>query len=104
VLLRGAASPRQVVPYFRNGTLTAWRSGPWKLHRYETTGRQVARARELDPPTLYNLAHDPGERFDRAASEPAVVERLRKEAAAFEQSIDKRAPEFDRVSAAPESR
>jgi arylsulfatase A-like enzyme len=99
-VLRGeSSSPRQVMPYFHDGVLSAWRHGPWKLHLYERTGRDVRPARKLAPPALYHLGLDPGERFDRAASEPALVDQLRREAEAFERSIVKAEPEFDRVNA-----
>lgn len=97
--LRGQApSPRQVLPYYYKGRLQAWREGDWKINLYDVSGRtpQVGKPSKLDKPTLYNLGRDPGEKYDRAASEPAIVQRLLRNAEAFEQSFAQVAPEFDR--------
>ncbi|EHP41383.1 arylsulfatase A [Cupriavidus basilensis OR16] len=99
--LRGQApSPRQVLPYYYNGRLQAWREGDWKINLYDVSGRnpQVGKPSKLDKPTLYNLGRDPGEKYDRAASEPAIMQRLLHNAEAFEQSFAQAAPEFDRVT------
>ncbi|WP_416051555.1 sulfatase-like hydrolase/transferase [Cupriavidus basilensis] len=99
--LRGQApSPRQVLPYYYKGRLQAWREGDWKINLYDVSGRnpQVGKPSKLDKPTLYNLGQDPGEKYDRAASEPAIMQRLLRNAEAFEQSFAQAAPEFDRVT------
>jgi arylsulfatase A-like enzyme len=97
--LRGTtASPRQIMPYYFNGTLRAWRDGDWKLHLYETTSRLGGKSGRLEKPTLYHLGRDPGEKFDQAAREPAIAERLLKAAQDFERSIAKASPVFDRVT------
>lgn len=99
--LRGQVpSPRQVLPYYYKGRLQAWREGDWKINLYDVSGRlpQVGKPSKLDKPTLYNLGRDPGEKYDRASSEPAIVQRLLHNAEAFEQSVAQAAPEFDRVT------
>lgn len=59
-------SPRKEFGYFRNG-LQGLRIGRWKL-------------REVDGETeLFNLQVDPGERYNRAETEPSVVQRIRAE-------------------------
>jgi uncharacterized sulfatase len=47
--------------------------------------------------TLYKQGLDPGEKFDKAASEPEILQ-LQQHAEAFERSFMKAAPEFDRVT------
>jgi len=99
--LRGRApSARQVLPYYYKGRLQAWRDGDWKLNLYETSGRPGGPQRKLDKPTLYHLGRDPAEKYDQAAAEPAIAERLARAALAFEASIARAEPEFDRVNAA----
>lgn len=95
-----APSPRQVMPYFYRGRLQAWREGEWKVNFYDVTGRKPEESLQvrMAKPTLYNLGRDPGEKFDKAASEPAILQRLQQDAQAFERSITKAAPEFDRVT------
>lgn len=99
--LRGQApSPRQVMPYFYRGRLQAWREGVWKVNLYDVTGRNPEGGLQpkMAKPTLYNLGLDPGEKFDKAASEPEILQRLQQHAEAFERSFMKTAPEFDRVT------
>lgn len=84
----GAVSPHDAYYfYFEAGQLQALRSGDWKLHLPHT-----ARVRELEPGgrggtpvpyalldvdlELYNLALDPSEADDLAATHPAEVKRL----------------------------
>jgi len=103
VLRRQAPSPRLSMPFFSNGQLMAWREGDWKLHFREVSGRNYVR-RKLPTPALYHLGRDPGEKFDQADAEPAIVERLTQAALAFESSIAKAAPVFDRIGGAPPAR
>ncbi len=93
-------SPRQVLPYFYRGRLQAWREGDWKVNFYDVSGRNPEGGLQprLAKPTLYNLGRDPGEKFDKAESEPAILQRLQHDAEAFERSFLKAAPEFDRVT------
>ncbi|MGH9160556.1 MAG: sulfatase family protein [Vicinamibacteraceae bacterium] len=77
-LLRDGAplAPRKLY-FFREAALEAIREGPWKL-----------RVEEGGAPELYNLDEDPGERFDRAAQEPALVARLVRDLRAFAASVE----------------
>lgn len=59
-------SPREEFFYFHRERLKAVRVGPWKLKV------------DLDEPELYHLEYDPSEQYNRAASEPKVVARLKK--------------------------
>ena len=77
VLLRGARSARTTFPYWRNEELMAFRQGPWKAHFitrgvYARGGDRVVH----DPPELYHLGIDPGEKFNVAAEHPDVVRDL----------------------------
>lgn len=99
--LRGQApSPRQVMPYFYRGRLQAWREGVWKVNLYDVTGRNPEGGLQpkMAKQTLCNQGLDPGEKFDKAASEPEILQRLQQHAEAFERSFMKAAPEFDRVT------
>ena len=64
--------------YFDN-ELTAVRQGPWKLHlkTIEAASGQT-RTQVHSPPLLFNLEHDPSERFNVAPDHPDVVQRLMK--------------------------
>ena len=87
VLLRNEKSPRQDVFYYRGPTLYALRHGPYKAHFF--TKSEYVKDAELahDPPLLYDLDQDPGERWDVAARHPDVIEELRKIAAAHARTL-----------------
>jgi len=77
-LLRGTGpGSRGEIFYYYDDQLTAVRQGPWKLH-LETieaaSGETISQYHEH--PLLFNLAHDPSERFNVADQHPNVVERL----------------------------
>ncbi|MGY4816884.1 sulfatase-like hydrolase/transferase [Pseudomonas chlororaphis subsp. piscium] len=90
-------SPRTSMPYYLGGKLMAWREGDWKLNIYESSARIGGPEGKLQPPTLYNLGRDPGEKYDQAAKEPEIAQRLLEDAQAFEQSFSKAPAGFDRV-------
>ncbi len=57
--------------------LRAYRRGPWKLHvvtNYPANGTRKTTIH--DPPLLFNVEEDPGERFDVAAEHPDIVRRM----------------------------
>ncbi|GAB5534854.1 MAG: sulfatase [Rubricoccaceae bacterium] len=76
-------------PYYVGGTLYALRQGPWKIHlvtRVPYTGEPAVRH---DPPLLFHLGRDPGERYDVAAEHPEVVADLIELAARIDARIDR---------------
>jgi arylsulfatase A-like enzyme len=86
-LLRGEPSPRTAWLYAGHGL--AFRSGRYKIHRRSRdrfsdpeTG-QSEPLRKHDPPLLFDLLVDPGERTNIAAEHPEIVERLWGEMKAF---------------------
>jgi arylsulfatase A-like enzyme len=87
VLLRGEASPRKQWLY--NTGSIAFRSGNYKIHlsTKDRSSNPDTRAREAipqhDPPLLYDLSVDLGERSNLNQAHPEIVERLLDEMAAF---------------------
>ncbi|MGC8644488.1 MAG: sulfatase family protein [Isosphaeraceae bacterium] len=77
-LLRGTGpGSRTEVFYYYDNKATAVRQGVWKLHEKTleaASGKTTSQTHT--PPLLFNLAHDPSERFDVAAEHPDVVKRL----------------------------
>jgi arylsulfatase A len=63
-LLRGEPSPRREMLYYRAGELFAFREGPYKIHFLTQTGYTEPQPTRHDPPALYHLEHDPGEKFE----------------------------------------
>lgn len=74
VLTQGAVTPHEAFFYFKANTLTAVRSGEWKLH----LGKKSA---------LYNLDEDIGEKVNVLKSHPEIAAQLRAYAAAFEADL-----------------
>ena len=68
------ALPERVLLYDNIGEAEAIRRGPWKL--------RVSRTGGVEKVELFHLLHDPSERHDRAAAEPALVTQLRTRLAA----------------------
>lgn len=77
-LLHGEPSPRREMLFYRAGELFAFRQGPHKIHFWTQTGYTEPQPTPHDPPALYHLEHDPGEKYDVSAANPELVERLAK--------------------------
>ena len=76
-LRTGAPSPRDHFFFYRQRELYAARLGPYKAHYQTATAYAPDNGhRRHDPPLLYHLEHDPGERYDRAAVQPEVLARI----------------------------
>ncbi len=69
-------SDREVFYYFRGDELYAVRYGPWKGHFITQTAYPDGPQEMHNPPLLYHLENDPGERFDVASKHLDVVEKL----------------------------
>jgi uncharacterized sulfatase len=95
-LTLGAPSPRTSIAYYRQGELRAYRHGPWKLHLVtEGAYRQPPERAEHDPPLLYHLGEDPGERFDVAARHPEVVAEIQALIEGHRENLQEKPPLFD---------
>jgi len=79
VLLKGGASPRSSLVFYRGTRIFAIRKNQWKLHLLTQKGYGQPKPDPHDPPLLFDLNTDPGESFDVAAAHPEVVADLLKE-------------------------
>lgn len=89
-----ASGPRQELYYYRNEDLFAVRRGRWKLHFKTQAGYGQARPETHDPPLLYDLDRDPGEREDLAGQHPQVVAELTELAERHERDLPRRPPQY----------
>lgn len=77
-VLRGAGrSPRETVFYYRGTEVYAVRHGSWKAHFITQPEYGPGGPARHDPPLLHHLEHDPSEKVDVAASQPAAIARIR---------------------------
>lgn len=95
-LLGDGASPRTEMPYYRGGTLYAYRKGPWKMHFITEGAYGLPPERlQLEVPALYHLRRDPAERFDVAAQYPEVVADIQAAVAVHRAGLTIAPPLFD---------
>lgn len=78
-LFESEASPRNVMVYYIGTRVFAIRKGAYKAHFYTQSAYGVAPEEKHDPPLLYNLEHDPSEKFDIAAGNPEIIADLKQE-------------------------
>jgi arylsulfatase A len=98
-------SPRQLLLYYWDSELRAIRKGAYKAHFITSGAYGAGGSRTVhQPPLLYNLTEDPGERFDIAASHPDIVADLVREADAHRKTVMPTKPLFDARLPAPETR
>ena len=96
-------SPRRVLFYYWDDELRAVRKGDYKAH-FITSGAygEGEARREHNPPLLFNLAEDPGERHDVAAIHPEIVIDLIREVQTHRRGLVAGRPLFDELLPAPQ--
>jgi len=87
MLTESADSPRETMFFYRGYRLYACRKGPWKLHTTTQAG-YGAKPEKHDPPALYQLEHDPAEKYDVAEKHPDVVADIEKTVAEHKASFE----------------
>jgi arylsulfatase A len=97
--LRGTgASPRHTILYYWDSELRAVRKDRYKVHFITGGAYNLGGARTVHtPPLLFDLAADPGERFDIAGAHPDIVADLVKEADAHRRTVVPRQALFDEL-------
>jgi arylsulfatase A-like enzyme len=77
-VLRGQAesSTRETFFYYRDEQLYAARKGKWKAHYFTKSAYGPDPVEKHDPPLLFELAADPSEQHNQAASHPEVLTEI----------------------------
>ena len=71
------ATPRDEMFYYHGDRLFAVRKGEFKLYFYSNNpAGYPEKLEKLEKLTLYNLGHDPSERFDLADNNPEKIEEI----------------------------
>jgi len=73
------SSPRKDMLFYRGEKLYAARLGPFKAHFYTKPAYGKGEEVKHDPPLLYNLHHDPSEKYNIADENPDVITEIQKE-------------------------
>ena len=96
VLLGAGPAPRDTMAYYRMGELFAFRLGRYKAH-FTTAGRYglPPERTDHDPPLLFDLGADPGERWDMAAENPGALAAVVAAAEAHRAGMTAAEPLFD---------
>jgi hypothetical protein len=77
VLLNGGDSPRKEMFYYHGTRIFAARKGDYKLYFYKNNPLGYPeRMEKLDTLRLFNIAHDPSERYDVFEQHPDVIKQI----------------------------
>lgn len=90
-------SGRDVMFYYRGQELYAVRKGAFKAHFITKPAYGPGKAEHHDPPVLYNLAHDPSEKYDVAADHPDVIAEIIRVAEAHKAAMQPGEPQLEKV-------
>ena len=98
ILFGDGKSLRDTVIYYRGNELFAVRKGNFKMHvqtapGYGSPGNPL-KFEKHDPPLLFNLAADPGEKVDVAGKHPEVVAEMRKLLAEHQTTLVQGKPQY----------
>ncbi len=94
ILFENKPSQRDVMFYYNGERLFAVRKGAYKMHIFTFTGYSGVPAEKQDPPLLYNLQHDPSERFNIAADHPVIITDLQSEIAKHQANLVPGKPQY----------
>jgi arylsulfatase A len=89
-------SPREAMYYYRGTKLYAVRHGPWKAHFATRPGYGPDQAVDHDPPHLYHLGRDPGEKTDVGKDNPRVLAEIADLVAAHRKALTPGEPQLDK--------
>ncbi len=88
VLTKKAPSARDHFIYYRLQDIYAVRKGDYKAHFITETCYTLDNQRTvLENPLLYNVNHDPSEKYDKATAQPAILQELVELAAKYKNSV-----------------
>jgi arylsulfatase A len=98
ILFGDGKSLRDTMIYYRGDELFALRKGDFKMHLQTAPGYAGNRVQEKfekhETPLLFNLATDPGEKFDVASEHPEMIAELQKVVAEHQAKLANGKPQY----------
>jgi arylsulfatase A len=89
-LIYGEKSPREALIYYHSTRIFGARKGNYKVHFYENNPKGYPeRMRELEKEKLYQVQHDPSERFDLAEDHPDIIAEIKEMVEAHKTTVEK---------------
>lgn len=97
VLFNGGDSPRKEMFYYHGTRIFAARKGDYKLYFYKNNPLGYPEKMEkLDTLRLFNIAHDPSERYDVFEQHPDVIEQIIASVAQHSATVDPAPSQLDK--------
>ncbi|MFB0524683.1 MAG: sulfatase [Phycisphaerae bacterium] len=98
VLFKNSLGREALMFYYFGEELWAVRKGPWKIHVKTTRPASVSTwgewpIEEHDPPLLFNVEHDPSEKYNIAEKHPDIVKELLKVMKQHKKNVDAGEPQ-----------
>lgn len=87
LLTAGRDLPERPYFFYRGTELFACRLGDWKAHFQTQSGYGQPKPDAHEPPLLFRLPHDPSEKYNVAAEQPAVLARIAAAVAAHRATV-----------------
>jgi arylsulfatase A len=87
MLLGKGHCQREVMFYYFHDEIFAVRKGPYKAHFITRSGYSKEPLEKHNPPMLFQLENDPGEKFDVAAEHPDVIADIQREVEKHQKTI-----------------
>ncbi len=87
VLTESGTSGRETFFYYRGYRLMAARMGPWKAHFITQSAYGGDQPETHDPPLLFQLEHDPSERFNVAQQNADVLRQIQQHVQRHQQDL-----------------
>ncbi len=101
-VLRGSSDKcRELIFYYIGERLTAVRKGPWKAHLVSVPENPYGAKHgitEHEQPLLFQLEHDPSEKYDISAQYPEVVAELKREIEKHRATVKHVESQLDKVN------
>ena len=97
VLTRNGTSPRDTMFFYRGTKLYAVRHGPWKGHFVTQMAYGKDAPVSHEPPQLYHLGRDPGEKTDVAKDHADIVAKLKDIAAKHREGVTPGEPQLEKL-------